>query len=152
MFARAIELMDRKPLLFKPDTLVDDAAAALLARRVDGACVVDGGRLVGVVTVMDLLFQEREAPHQGLLTRLLDKTVFEKITGQTVGDIMSREVLTADASAELSELATLMVDRHLTVLPVVREGHILGVIDKWSLLNATSFEGVSDEPTHGGVG
>ena len=149
MFARAIELMDRRPLLFAPETSVEEAAQALLERRADGACVLDGDALVGVVTVMDLLFQERQAPNQGLLSRLLSRGVFEKMAGQTVGDIMTREVVSVEPAAELAELATLMVDRHLTVLPVLSEGRVVGVIDKWSVLSVASLEGVADEPSHG---
>lgn len=144
MFAHAIEIMCRSPLIFSPDTPVDQAAAALLERRIDGACVVDGEELVGVVTAMDLVFQEREAPTPGRFMLPGTRRTLAKLTAGTVGEIMSAPPTTVGPSAELAELAAIMADRHFTILPVLSEGRLVGAIDKWALLEAARGEGVSD--------
>ena len=149
MFAHAIELMNRSPLTFAPDTPIRDVMETLLAKKLDGVCVVEGEALLGVVTVMDLLFQERQVKASGFIARLLDRKALERVTAQKVSEIMSEDPVTVEPAADLEELATLMVDRSFTILPVVKDGVLLGVIDKWSVLDAISGEGVSDEPTHG---
>jgi len=149
MFAHAIELMNRKPLTFSPEAPIRDVLETLLAKKLDGVCVVEGEALLGVVTVMDLLFQERHVQTSGFIARLFDRKALDRVTAQKVSDIMTEAPVTVEPATELEELATLMVDRSFTILPVVQDGVLLGVIDKWSVLEAVSGEGVSDEPTHG---
>jgi CBS domain-containing protein len=54
------DIMDRSPLTVSAATSLDTLAHQLLDARLDGACVLnDEQHLRGVVTVMDLLFQEQ---------------------------------------------------------------------------------------------
>lgn len=147
MFARAIEIMSRSPLTFAPDTPVSQAAEVLIQHRLDGACVVDGETLVGVITAMDLVFQERKTPSPGIFMLPGTRRTLEKVTARTVGEIMSANPTTVEPSAELAELAAIMADNHFTILPVVNEGRLVGAVDKWALLSAAQGEGVSDDPT-----
>ncbi len=49
------DVMVRKPYLAHPDMPLDEAARILLEKRIGGMPVVDGERLVGVITTTDLL-------------------------------------------------------------------------------------------------
>lgn len=140
----AIEIMNREPLRVSPNLPVPDLARMLLREGLDGVCVVDRGRLVGVVTTMDVVFQEKPA-HLPTLMAVVDRLLpggtkaasdLEKITGSTVADIMTRDPLTVAQDTSLSEIAGLMVDRHVTVVPVVEGDTLLGVIYKADVLRA----------------
>lgn len=48
------EVMTRAPLTVSPETSMRDAAALMLQRHLSGLPVVDGGRLVGIITETDL--------------------------------------------------------------------------------------------------
>lgn len=145
------DLYDPNPPTVSPDMPVTELAALLLDTGRDGYCVVADGKLQGVVTLMDLLFQERTVRLPGLVTLLdavlpvgLHKAEVElaKMTGNTVGSIMSRDVVTVAQDAPLERVASLMVDRHITVLPVVNDGHLLGDVTRQGILKALYGTGV----------
>ncbi len=142
------DVMDRAPLTVSGDTSLDDLAQHLIKGRLDGACVVDdGNRLVGVITTMDLIFQEQQArpPHVFAFLdavfafdrRRQRKAFIRKLTGNAVADIMTVDVITAQIDTPLSTIAEQMVEQHLTVLPVVDgDGGLLGMVDKRAMLQA----------------
>lgn len=134
-------------LIVVPDRSVRDLAKLLLDENSDGACVVEDGRLIGVVTTMDLVFQEKKV-HLPSILSFMDFAIpleppdrlrqeLEKIAGTRVREIMSAEPITVGPDATMSEVASLMVDKHLTLVPVVDGDRVLGVINKQSLLRAT---------------
>jgi len=138
--------MEPAPLIVTSETPVKELAAALIERRLDGACVVDDGKLVGVVTSMDLVFQEKELHIPSFFTFLdimiplqpMDQLHDEmrKMAGVTVGQIMSREPTVVPPSEDVSSAATTMVEEHYTILPVVEGGQLLGVVTKRGLVRA----------------
>lgn len=129
-----------------PDCSVRDLVEMLLREHSDGACVVAGARLVGVVTTMDLVFQEKQVHIPSVLNfmdfaipleppaRLRDE--LEKIAGTRVEQIMSPEPIVVAPDQPMSEVASLMVDQHLTIVPVVEQGRLLGMVTKHALLHA----------------
>lgn len=141
----ARDLLDPHPLTTTPDVSVPDLARKLIDAGADGACVVDGDRLVGVVTSMDLIFQEKRVQLPSIIT-IMDLVIpigmrkaeaeLERISGATVGEIMSTPPKTVSPEAGLDEVATLMVDQHITIVPVVEDGRLVGVVSKPSILAA----------------
>lgn len=142
------DIMQRTPLTVAAATPLDTLAHQLLDARLDGACVLDdAGQLRGVVTVMDLLFQEQPARPPNVFTffdavfslerRQAREAFVRKLTGSTVAEVMTVEVVTADIDTPLDLIAEWMVQDHLTVVPVVdTEGGLLGVVDKQAMLKA----------------
>lgn len=132
-----------------PDRSVRDLAVLLLERGLDGACVLENARLdqlVGVVTTMDLVFQEKQV-HLPSILSFMDFAIpleppsrlraeLDKIAGTTVGEIMTREPVTVEPERPVSEVARMMVDQHLTIVPVVEDGVLLGMITKQALLRS----------------
>jgi CBS domain-containing protein len=129
-----------------PDCSVRDLAVLLLDRGLDGACVVESNQLVGVVTTMDLVFQEKQV-HLPTILNFLDFAIpleppsrlraeLDKIAGTTVQEIMTREPLTVGPERLVSEVARMMVEQHLTIVPVVEDGKLLGMITKQALLRS----------------
>jgi CBS domain-containing protein len=121
----------------------------LLREGSDGACVVEDGNLLGVVTSMDLVFQEKKV-HLPSLLNFMDFTIplepphrlreeLDKISGTKVGEIMSTKPVVVGPNAKMSAVATKMVEKHLTLVPVVDHGKLLGVVTKAALLRA-AFE------------
>ncbi len=49
------DVMIRKPIVATPDLSMDEAAQIILEKRIGGLPVVEGGKLVGVITVVDVL-------------------------------------------------------------------------------------------------
>lgn len=126
-------------------TSVHDVAELLLREHRDGVVVVDpNGHLAGVVTTMDLVFQEKR-PRLPTLLVFLDaviplggvarsRTELRKIAAIQVSELMTHPVVTVGPDAPIDEIATRMVEAHLSVLPVVVGDEILGVVTKPALL------------------
>lgn len=141
----AAEIMNPRPRVVSPDLPVADLAQLLLDAGSEGVCVVQDQALVGVVTAMDLVYREKNV-HLPTVFTFMDAVIplgwkraeeeLAKIAGLTVGAIMSRAPVTVAPTADLHEVATLMVERHLTMLPVVLDGKLQGVIDKRAVLAA----------------
>jgi CBS domain-containing protein len=143
---RATDVMDREVLTVPPDTSVRDLAARLLTDKADGACVVEGGKLVGVVTAMDLIFQEQPV-HLPSFFVFFDAVIplerpshmqheLDKLMGAQVKDIMSTDLITVAGGAPIDEVAATMVRRHTGYVPVVDGGKLLGVVTKRAVLKA----------------
>lgn len=141
----AIDLLDPAPLVVGPDLSVADLAARLLEMGRDGACVLEDGVLVGVVTSMDLIYQEKRVHLPSIIT-IMDLVIplgsaqaeaeLTKMGGTTVREIMSAPPRTVGPQAEVDEIASLMVDLNISMVPVVEDGQLLGAITKPSVLRA----------------
>jgi CBS domain-containing protein len=141
----AHEIMNRKPFTVTRDTSVSDLARGLLEHRADGAVVVKGREVVGVVTAMDLVFQEKKV-HLPTFIAFMDAMLplggrrteaeLSKITGATVDEIMSSPPKTVEYDTSLDVVATMMVEDHITVVPVIQDGVLVGVIEKPDVLRA----------------
>lgn len=127
-------------------TPVSEVAALLRDRAMDGVCVVDGDHLVGVVTAMDLIAREKPV-HVPAVVVLMDLVIplegarrteadIAKITARTAGELMTTEVTAAAPDTTLTEVAGWMVERHLSMIPVVDGGRLVGVITKHDMLRA----------------
>ena len=125
------DAMDTDVVEVGPDEDVHALARKLAAAGRDGAVVIEDGRLVGVVTSMDLVFQEKKL-HLPTVIQILDAAIplgwlkskkeLEKIVGTTVGAVMTADPVTAAPDDELAGVATQMVDQHLSLVPVVERG------------------------------
>ena len=107
------EAIDRAPATTTPERPLDEVALELVGRGVTGMPVLDGeGNVVGIVSEYDLIAKR----------------------GTTVGDVMSRGVITAAEGAEAAELARLMSLHGIRLVPILREGTLAGVVSRAGLV------------------
>ena len=127
-----------------PESTVEEAIKLFAEERVSGAPVVEDGRLVGIITEGDLIFQDAEVKAPGFLDILggivplgdTDEYRREalKSAGVTVGEVMTDDLVTVAPEATLAETATIMADRRKKILPVVDGGRLVGVITRMDIL------------------
>lgn len=150
----ANEIMQHDFVTVTPDTPITELAALLFEHDVDGMPVVEDGRVVGVVTSMDLIFQEKRVHLPSFIT-VMEMVVpvgnrqamkeLEKVTGSVVRDIMTAAPVTVSFDASLGLIATLMVEKHLSVIPVVNQGQLVGVVTKRDVLLAAFVHTMPEE-------
>ncbi len=107
--------------------------AALLMRRsgLRHLPVVDGDRLVGILTDRDL---QRCAPSRLIPISEEDyNAVFENTT---VDRVMCREPKTVALTALLSEAIAVFQQARVGCLPVLEEGKLVGILTRWDLIEA----------------
>jgi CBS domain-containing protein len=142
----ARQFMEPSPRTVTTDTPINDLARIMVEEQLEGVCVVDeSGHLIGVVTAMDLIFQEKR-PHLPTVFTFMDtvltfgmrKTAAElaRMTGATAKEVMTPDPQTAAPGDSLDHVATLMVERHYTLIPVVEGQTLVGLITKPSVLKA----------------
>ena len=101
------------PRVLAADAPAREAAELLLRPNVKSALVVDGGQLLGCITVEAIV----RAVASGADVRSL-----------AVGELCEREVSTIGPDARLDEALRLMAERGLERLPVTEDGRLVGVL------------------------
>lgn len=141
----AQNIMTHDVVTVNENATVRELAALLLSRNISGAPVVDDtGKVIGVVTESDLIFQNKKI-HLPTAFAILDAFVFlerpekmeeelKKIAGARVGDICSRKLVSVTPETELEELATLRAEKKIHTLPVMAAGSLVGVIGKSDII------------------
>jgi CBS domain-containing protein len=127
-----------------PEQTVEDAIKLFAESGISAAPVVEDGRLAGIVTEGDLIFQDAEIKAPGFLDILggiiplgnWDEYRREalKSAGVTVGEVMTKEVLTVSPDDTLSEAATIMAEERIKLLPVAENGRLRGVVTRMNIL------------------
>ena len=136
----ARDIMTEDVTSFGPGTDLLQAARVLFDRRWAGAPVVDGGDVVGVVTLADVV-AGRMDPHPPKMFVLFDALLYlgsrkkfekelRKISAMTVGHAMSSPPETVRSDTSVAEVAGLMVEQRLSTIPVVDAGVLVGVIGR----------------------
>lgn len=130
------EILDRKGhnvVTIGEDGSVLDAARKLVEYSIGGLVVTRDNRPTGIITERDILRLTAVSPAE--------------LAGTPVGAIMTRDLVVSDPEDGLQEIMEVMTDRRVRHLPVVHDGHLVGIVSIGDLLKAclTSAE---DENAH----
>ena len=106
------EIMTVDPITIRPDAPAREAAELLAFHGISGLLVCEQERLVGVVSEADVIGR----------------------TGATVAEIMTRDVISVPESMPIHDVATLLHERRIKRVPVVRDGRPIGVISRADLV------------------
>lgn len=144
-FGTVRDAMTKRVVTLEPGTRASDAAMRLAAEGVAGAPVVDGGAVVGILTLRDLV--ERE----GLSTQTTGPFLRGErhLSKLTVADVMTRSVVTARADWPLTRALELMDSAEVNRLPIVDdEGRPVGILARDDVLHAiaTALRAPTDGP------
>ncbi|MBF0109146.1 MAG: CBS domain-containing protein [Magnetococcales bacterium] len=140
----AAEIMTREVITVTPDLPVMDLARLLTERRISGVPVLEEGILVGIVTEGDLVDRIKKI-HLPTLITLLDAVIpiagerqyesdLRKATAVTVADIMTTEVTVVEENTPLQEIATILAEEHISLVPVVDGDRLTGIIGKRDII------------------
>jgi CBS domain-containing protein len=105
-----------------PDVSVSDLIGVLAERNVGALPVVDGDRLVGIVSERDVV-RRLHASGAGLLTA-------------RVAEIMTVEVTTCSPADDVADTARAMTTGRFRHLPVVEGGGLTGIVSIGDLVKA----------------
>ncbi len=135
------DIMTPDPITVTPETSVTDAAHLMVDNGVGALPVLDGDRLVGIVTEGDLIMQDVKLEFPSYI-HLLDGMImyppatarFEdelrKAVAATVAAVMTEDVVTVEVDAPVEDVATLFVERDVSRMPVLAQGRLVGIVSK----------------------
>ncbi|MEM5790229.1 MAG: CBS and ACT domain-containing protein [Syntrophobacteraceae bacterium] len=122
--------MKTRLITITPETSLFKAREMLDTNRISHLPVTDGkGRLVGLITDRDLK-EAWASPATTLSTHELTY-VLQKLT---VGNVMTREIVTATPDMHIERAARILIDKKIGALPVVREGKLVGIITSTDIM------------------
>lgn len=147
---KATDIMTRDVITVKPDTTLEELARILIRYQITGAPVVDdNGNLKGIVTENDLISKNSRL-HIPTLLRLFDAFIplgtsrleieIKKMAAYTVDDICTKEVITVDSETSVEDIATIMTEKKIHLLPVLKDGRLIGIIGKKDLIRSIAGE------------
>lgn len=115
--------MTADPVTVTPKTTLPDAHDLMKRRRIRRLPVVDGGELVGIVTLGDV----REASPSDATTLSIYELNY-LLSRLTVEKIMTKNPLFVTPTTPIREAAGMMLLHKVSGLPVVENNNLVGII------------------------
>lgn len=142
MLAR--DIMTEKVVCARPTDSLFDAAELMLGAHVSALLVVgDKREIVGIISEADLIrrVETETAPAKSWLLRLLEKDgsaarTLASTRTRRVGEIMTREVVTAGEETPLQELVERLQRYRVKRIPIVRDGVPVGIVSRADVVRA----------------
>ena len=145
----AKDIMTANVVTVRPETSIEELASLLVNNQISGVPVVDeSGNLFGMVTENDLISRNKRL-HIPTVVSFLDAAIYlesskkfeqevKRITATRAGDICTRKVLTITEDTTLVDIATLMDEKKAHLLPVVKNGKMVGIVGKRDVVKAVA--------------
>ncbi|MFB4298505.1 CBS domain-containing protein [Actinomadura sp. NTSP31] len=126
------EAMTTPAVTIAPSATIRQAMRIVLEHDVTALPVVDGaGRLVGIVSEMDLLRGEFEADPRAFAR---PRSGPPAPAPRLVDEVMTRDVRTARPTTDIAELAETMLRTRIKSIPVLDGSAVVGVISRRDLI------------------
>lgn len=132
---RARDVMSSPVITLRPDTPARAAAALLIAHGFAAAPVVEGGRVIGIVTEADLM--------RGHIVP--DGWVVEGLPDAAVGAVMTPAPVSVRPADDLADIVALMLDSGVRSLPVVDDGALVGIVSRRDVLRCVARSELTSE-------
>ena len=118
------------------DTPLKTLAELIVTHRVSGLPVVDqSGKVVGVVSELDLLAKVAAGPLSAESMRRLPRHLRQKARGETASDVMTSDVVTVEADMAVPQAALTALTAGVRRLPVTDPaGLLVGIVTRSDLL------------------
>ncbi len=151
------DVMNVKPVTVQAEALVSEAARLLRENKISGMPVLDGEKLVGVVSESDLLrllsveekegglwlpspFEVFEIPFRDLVKWERMHASLEEIPKKKVGNIMSLNLHDVGPDDSVEEAASIMTRHRINRLPVVEDGRLVGIVTRGDIISGLGMQ------------
>ena len=149
------EVMTKDVITFKPGDKISHVIETFRNKKISGAPVVDGGRVVGVISEADIIKLDSPVELPEVEINPLNpfaiyeiysfwnavKRIPEELRGRHelllngyVKDVMSKKPVTISPDASISEAAKIMRKNDFNRLPVVDKGKLVGIIARQDII------------------
>lgn len=129
--------MTREVVTIGPETTAEEALALSRRKRIRHFPVVEGGRLVGIVSDRDLRSATPALGDQGRAAALKEIRVSQ---------VMTEDPATACPGDPVESAANVMREKRIGCLPVVEDGRLVGIITSSDVMEALVYLVGAHEP------
>lgn len=148
-------IMTRKLITFKPDDTLHKALETFMKRNISGAPVVNEGKLLGLITELDIIkvidiYTPRvhftSMPHfflvlAGLKSRSKAAELKKKVMAASklkVEDFMTKDPVTMESDADIMEAARIVDTYKVNRIPIVDKGRLMGIVTRNDIIKAVA--------------
>lgn len=141
------DIMTKEVITVTKETTVMELAGIFAEKHISSLPVVDqDGVLIGIVTETDLVEQDKNL-HIPTVISIFDWVIYlesdkkfekelKKMTGRTVGDIYSADVVTVSPDSSIADVADLLSSKKINALPVVEGNKLAGIVSRIDLIRS----------------
>jgi CBS domain-containing protein len=134
---RVEDVMTRDVITVTPSSPLKTAVTLFLAHGISGLPVVEGGRLVGVLSESDIAAKETSGYSDGDVSRAEATHLRRERAAGTVAEAMTPDPVTAEPWVPIWAAADLMAVHEVNRLPVVDAGgSLVGIVTRADLVRA----------------
>lgn len=134
---RVEELMTSPVVTVPPDLPLKEVARVFVENGISGAPVVEGERLLGVITEADIVARERGPGDRHGSVGTLVHAKARRDTGEaTAFEAMTTPAITVGRTRSGAAAATLMTEHRVKRLPVIEDGRLVGIVTRSDLVRA----------------
>jgi CBS domain-containing protein len=150
MLMKVRDVMNSRPVSCQAGDLVSEAARILKKKKISGMPVLDGDRLVGIISESDLLrllsteergqlwlpspFEVFEVPFRDILKWEKLHGSMEDISKKKISEVMHRDVRKVGPDDSIEEAASIMTRHKINRLPVVVDGKLVGIVTRGDII------------------
>jgi acetoin utilization protein AcuB len=120
--------MTTNPVTVTSNITLPEAYWLMVENRIRRLLVVDGGKLVGIVTMEDL----RGSFHTDIIA-INPLKVNQILSEMPVRQLMSKDPITIDMDSSVIQAAQTMLTHRISTLPVIEAGRVVGIITESDL-------------------
>jgi CBS-domain-containing membrane protein len=147
---KARDIMTKDVITVGSEATVEELARLLIDHKISGVPVVDNEkRIIGIVTENDLIRKNKRF-HIPTIIRLFDayflldsgkvEDEIKKMVAATVDEICVRKVVSITEDTSLEEIATIMAEKHVHLLPVLKDSVVVGIVGKADIVRSMTDE------------
>lgn len=145
---KAKDIMTTDVITVSPDMSVEELGRLFIEESISGAPVMDvHNKLVGIVTENDLIKQNKRL-HIPTLLRLFDVLIplegfrsvekeIKLMAASTVSEICSKKVISVSPETTLQDIATIMTEKGVHLIPVISSDKLVGIIGKIDIIKGS---------------
>ena len=143
---KAKDVMTRHIITVGPGASVKHVGQLMLDHKISGVPVIDDdGKLTGMITEGDLMGRfELGLERLDQANGEESARAYVKSHSWCASDVMTRDVVTVDERAPVSEVARRLEECGIKRMPVVREGKLVGIVSRADLLRALAMARVEE--------
>ena len=144
----AREIMTTSLVTFDPETTLREAMETLSTSHLSGAPVLSGNRVVGLLSMSDILsfiVSLPEAESDAYAEHLTDawgSNGKSLVDNHTVDEAMNHEVFSVEPSVSAKQAAKMMHERGIHRLLVMQGGRLEGIVSALDIARAVSQGGI----------
>jgi CBS domain-containing protein len=131
---KVADVMTRDVLTLYEESSLQQVLSVLGPYRFRHLPVVDGKRVVGIISQRDLLLLSTQGLGHGPASQAREARLMEEVF---LRDVMTTQVVTIEPEATLAEAGRRMLESRIGALPVVdRDGELVGIVTENDLLRS----------------